>query len=60
MNVHELYTALSQCDRAAKVTIEDGKLHVGGEPLKVSRGAKGKDEAKVAEVEGGAPEGGQS
>lgn len=36
MTVHELYTALSQCERSAKVTIKEGKLQVGGKPLKLA------------------------
>jgi len=52
MTVHQLYTALSQLDRGAKVTIKDGKLHVGGKALKVSGvEAEGDDETKG---EGGA------
>ena len=35
MNVHELYTALSQQDRSAPVTIKNGKIHVGGKRLKI-------------------------
>jgi len=37
MNVHKLFTALSQQDRAAKVTIKDGKLLIGGKALKVAK-----------------------
>jgi hypothetical protein len=40
MNVHELYTALSQQDRTAKVTIKNGKLYVGGRALKVGAEAE--------------------
>jgi hypothetical protein len=44
MDVHELFTALSQQDRTAKVTIKDGKIHVGGKALKV-KAEKADDEA---------------
>lgn len=48
MTVHDLYTALSQQDRGAKVTVKNGKLHVGGKLLKVENAdadAEGDDEA---------------
>lgn len=33
ITVHELYTALSQCDREALVTVKRGAIYVGDEAL---------------------------
>ena len=54
MNVHQLYVALSQQNRKAKVTVEGDKILVGGKPLKV-----GKD-AEPETVEGAKDEGGEA
>jgi len=46
MTVHDLYTALSQQDRGAKVTVKNGKLHVGGKLLKVDAEDDGEAEGE--------------
>mgnify|MGYP001569445509 CR=1 FL=1 len=51
MNVHELFTALSQQDRKAKVTVEGGKIHVGGEVLKIGKGKEKEPEAEAVKPE---------
>ena len=52
MNVHELYTALSQCDRTARVTVKNGKIHVGGKLLKTNA-ADATDEDRETVAKGG-------
>lgn len=58
MKVHDLFVALSQCDRGASVTIKDGKIAVGGKVLKVKGQKSGDDDEKAEETKPEQPEGG--
>jgi hypothetical protein len=51
MTVHDLYTALSQQERGAKVTVKANKLYVGGKLLKVEGSEDAGDEGSEGDAE---------